>query len=66
MVEEALEGLDEEGAALKAAFRVASRLRGLDEVTFRRRVASYLKRRGFGAAVVATTLREVAQDLADR
>ncbi len=41
------EGLDEESSAYRAAKKKASSLRGLDYASFRRRLWSFLRRRGF-------------------
>jgi regulatory protein len=47
-VAQALEGLDEEGDALRAAERQALKLEQVDDATFRRRLVGFLQRRGFG------------------
>ena len=51
IIDSALEGLDEEGNAMRAAERKARQLAHLDKQTFHRRLLSYLHRRGFGYGV---------------
>lgn len=58
VIEEAIQPLDEETEALHAAERVLRRMARLDRETFRRRLWSYLQRRGFGY--------EVARRVTDR
>ncbi len=48
LIEAAISDLDEDKSALAAASRRAAQLAGSDKDTFRRRLLSYLQRRGFG------------------
>ncbi len=50
---------DEDRMARQAALRAWARYRGLDHATRRRRLAGYLRRRGFGWELIAATLREL-------
>jgi regulatory protein len=50
--EEAVAGLDDDANAYRAGLGRMRSLRGLDYVTFRRRLEGYLTRRGFGTAIV--------------
>ena len=59
LVEEALEGYDEEDNAHRAGEKVAAKLSGLDYEAFRRKLAGYLARRGFGGG----TIRPIVNDL---
>jgi regulatory protein len=47
VVEETLEGMDEEESAFRAGSKLLGRLGGLDYDTFRKRMIAYLNRRGF-------------------
>jgi len=51
VIDSALEGLDEEQNAIRAAERKAHQLAHLDKQTFRRRLLGFLQRRGFGYGV---------------
>jgi regulatory protein len=59
VIEAALEVIDEEALALRAARVVARRFRSLDRKMFRRRLSEALLRRGF----IFTVVREVADRL---
>ena len=59
VVDEALEGYDEEGNARRAAAREAGKLAGLDYTAFRGKLCAYLARRGFAKGI---TVR-IADDL---
>jgi regulatory protein len=52
----ALEGLDEEEAAYRAASQHAKRYRHLDRPAFRKKVGDFLLRRGFGYGVIGDTV----------
>ena len=65
VVDEALEGYDEEANAKRAAAIASPRLAGLDEATFRRRLSGYLARRGFGRGVALRVVDEVWRELSD-
>jgi regulatory protein len=51
--------IDEFGDALELARKRADRLRGLDRETWRRRMAGFLQRRGYGWDVVRRVLEEI-------
>lgn len=51
-IEAALEAVDEDSAAYRAGLERVHRFRGLDKNTFRKRLGSYLSRRGFNYNVV--------------
>ena len=51
IIESAVDGVDEEASAMRAARRRAHRLGRLDEKTFRRRLLGFLQRRGFSGEV---------------
>lgn len=55
-IAQVLEMVDEVEAARAAAQRLLSRLTGLDQTEFRRRLGGHLRRRGFPWEVVASTL----------
>ena len=65
VVEEALGELDEEEGAYRAAGRVLRRLGGLDQGTFRRKLAAHLRRRGFDLGTVNRTVQRLLQELSD-
>jgi regulatory protein len=48
IIEHVLSALDEEASAMQAAQKHLRRFQGLDEEMFRRRLLSFLQRRGFG------------------
>lgn len=52
IIDSALQDLDAEDSAYRAAVARAPRLTGLDRATFRQKLGSYLLRRGFGHDVV--------------
>ncbi len=56
LAREAVQGLDEEESALRAARKKAKSLKGLDEDTFRKKILSYLQRRGFSWELARRTL----------
>lgn len=59
VVDEVVAELDDEEAARKAAASRATRLAGLPEEEFLRRLGGYLQRRGFSYAVVNRVCREL-------
>ena len=59
---EALEPLDDEDTALRAAERRADAMRGLPYPEFRRRLGDFLRRRGFDPATVRRTAERLWQD----
>jgi regulatory protein len=61
IVDQAIEEaeIDEYAQALELAVRRAERLRGLDRETWRRRLAGFLQRRGYGWDVVRPVLDDV-------
>ena len=56
---------DDADLVRKVATRRAEIMRGLDKMTFRRRLSGYLARRGFGFGVVAPLLDELWDDPRD-
>ena len=65
VVEEALEGLDEDEGAYRAACGMLRRLRQTEYDPFRKKLGAYLRRRGFGPETVSRTVRRVWQELSD-
>jgi len=63
--QEAVEPLDDEDAALRAAERRADAMRGLPYPEFRRRLGDFLRRRGFDSATVRHTAERLWQDAGD-
>ena len=64
-VDQALAGMDEEGAALDVARARARRLGGLDKLAFKRRLAAYLGRRGYAYDVIMPVVERVWQEQGD-
>ena len=62
---EALEGFDAEDNAYRAGRKLALRLAGSDYPRFRQRLWDYLRRRGFGGALVGETVERLWRELAD-
>jgi len=62
---EALAGLDEEENAYGAARRMLHKLGQVDYDTFRKRVVTYLRRRGFGGEAIGRTVRRLWVELSD-
>jgi regulatory protein len=58
-VQTALAGLDEQGAAERAARQGARRLRGAEREEFRRRLGSYLARRGFDYTIIRSVVEQM-------
>lgn len=63
IIQNALQGLDSEDSAYRAAVARAQRLAGLDRLTFRQKLGSYLLRRGFGHDVVWPVVERTWQEL---
>ena len=61
-IESALSGLDEETLATQAARKYQRKLEGLPKPEFRRKLAGFLARRGFGYAVIEPVLERVWQE----
>jgi len=56
LAREAVQDLDEEDLALRAAVKKAKSLKGLDEEAFRKRMLAYLQRLGFSWELARRTL----------
>lgn len=65
VVDEALEGYDEEVNARRAAALASSKLLGLDEATFRRRLSGFLARRGFARGIAMRVVDDLWCELAN-
>lgn len=63
IIDQVLAPLDETATASRLARRRASRLRHLDEVTFRRRLEAFLARRGFAYSIISHVVHEVWEEL---
>jgi regulatory protein len=61
IVAEAIEGLDEEGAARQVALSGARRYKGLPAPEFRRKLGAYMARRGFSYGVIKPLLEELSE-----
>ncbi|MBM3187795.1 MAG: RecX family transcriptional regulator [Chloroflexi bacterium] len=66
VISTALEDQDEETDALEAARRVLRRLVGLEELAFRQRLLSHLRRRGFGYDVARRVVDRLWQEVGNR
>jgi regulatory protein len=62
VVDEALDGVDEEGAAYRAAQKKAARLAVVDYDDFRTKLSAVLKRRGFSYEVTKHTVNRLWQE----
>ena len=62
VVAEALDGVDEEAAAYRAAQKKAARLATVDHDDFRTRLSAVLKRRGFSYEVIEHTVNRLWQE----
>lgn len=62
IIDEVLASLDERASAYRLARKRASRLRHLDEATFRRRLSTYLARRGFPYSIINEAVQEVWEE----
>lgn len=65
VVEEALEGYDEEGNARRAAAIAAAKLAGLDSAKFREKLSAHLARRGFARGIAMRVVGDLWRELAD-
>jgi regulatory protein len=61
-IEAALSELDEDSLAIQAARKQARKLHGLPKPDFRRKLAGFLARRGFGYGVIEPVLERVWQE----
>ena len=61
-IESALSELDEDSLAIQAARKQARKLHGLPKPDFRRKLAGFLARRGFGYGVIEPVLERVWQE----
>ena len=62
VVDEALDGVDEEAAAYRAAQKKAARLATVDHDDFRTRLSAVLRRRGFSYEVTEHTVNRLWQE----
>jgi regulatory protein len=62
VIEEALESLDEEGLAFKAASKQARKYRNLEWQEFRTKMSGFLARRGFNYGIISTILPRVWEE----
>lgn len=63
-IEAALEGYDEQAAAVEAGRKASRRLLQLSEVDFKRRLSQYLARRGFDHATVSPVVERMWREAA--
>jgi regulatory protein len=63
IIDEVTDGSDDLDSAYHAALSKAHRLPSQDYEVFRRRLGDYLKRRGFGYAVINQTVKRIWQEL---
>jgi SOS response regulatory protein OraA/RecX len=66
VIEEALEGFDDQENAIRAARKHLPTLRGKDYPTFARRLGAYLQRRGFSFSLTRRIVRQLWGESADR
>lgn len=64
-VEAALEGFDEDAAAVEAAERASHRFSQLSEMDFKRRMSQYLARRGFDHATTSPVVDRLWRGIAE-
>ena len=64
-VAEALEGVDDEASAHRAAMKVAGKLDPSDHHTLRSKLSAHLRRRGFSGDLVGEVCRRFLQELPD-
>ena len=62
VIQRALESLDQERSAYRAAQKQARRYRGLTEQEFRNKVSAFLARRGFPYSVAKATVKRLIQE----
>ena len=65
VVDQSLEGLDEEEAAYHAAKGLVRRTTQPDYPTFRKKLFAHLRRRGFGGEAIRATIQRMWQELPD-
>ena len=65
VIQEALADFDAAGSAYRAALVLAQRLTGSDYPQFRKRIWSYLQRRGFDHSVISDVVSQLWRQLAD-
>ena len=65
VVEQAIEGLDDEESAYQAARKILRRLQELDCSAFQKKLVAYLRRRGFGPEAIRITTRRLWEELSD-
>jgi regulatory protein len=65
VIDEALEGFDAADNAYRAAHKLATRLARKEYPYFRQRLWAYLRRRGFGGAIISQAVERLWQELAD-
>ena len=63
VVEDALDGMDEDKNAWRAACGTLGRLGQADYDTFRKKLVAYLRRRGFGAGTIMGTVERLWREL---
>jgi regulatory protein len=65
IIDQALEGLDEEENAYRAATKAVPSTTGVDLLALRRKLIPYLRRRGFGAQTAERALHRFWEELSD-
>jgi regulatory protein len=65
IIQDVLADFEETDAAYRAAADKARRLRGKDRETFRKKISSYLQRRGFNYATTRDVLTQLENELAE-
>jgi len=65
IIDEVLASVDERASAHRLARKRATRLRHLDEMTFRRRLSNYLARRGFPYSIISEVVQEAWEEQLD-
>ena len=65
IIDQALEGLDEEANAMSAGRKALRRLAGLDYQSFRTKMGAHLRRRGFNYGLASKTSEELWIELSD-
>lgn len=63
IIDEAVASVDEAATASRLARKRATRLRHLDEMTFRRRLSAHLARRGFPYPIIADVVQKAWEEL---
>ena len=65
VVDEALEGLDEEAGAYQAASKIAFKLDPSDQPAFKKRLVAHLRRRGFRFDAIEGAVQRTWEELTD-